>query len=382
MSNPFLIQIYTNAYPYEKVGEVGSYASVEAIPRHNAVGSWKLQLNKSDRAISEFVQPNVVRRITIDYNGSQVMSGEVFGIRRADTGTKVVNEIYGFDDKQWLARRLGYPNPAASFPADGTSFTQSVLADTFTDNAETIIKNWVTRNAVTRRPIAGLTVATDLGRGPVMTDGTRWETLLEAAVRVASGGALGLSLKQAGTHLVFDVYAPQVRAVRLSENLGNLDAWEYVLEGPAATRLVLGLDGDKLARKYMQKALTSSEVGWLATEKFEDVTDATSDAIASAKGADLLAAQAPQAGFSITPRDTVAMTYGTHYNLGDQVQTEVADDIFVPDVVSQVVLSHTAGSAPKATPTVGNSDAANKSTALARRYLGLVARILRQERSR
>jgi hypothetical protein len=145
---------------------------------------------------------------------------------------------------------------------------------------------------------------------------------------------------------------------------------------------VVGMDGDGLARKYLRKTLASSETYWLATEKFEDATDATTDALGLAKANELLGQYAAVAGFSITPVDTQSMAYAEHYNLGDKVMVEVAEDTFLPDVVAQVVLAHSAGSAPKVTPTVGNADSSNKSTAFARRYLGLVARILRQERSR
>jgi hypothetical protein len=378
--SPFKIQIFTNTYPYQKVGEVGSYSSCEFTLRHNAIGSWKINLSPSDRSVLELARAD--RRITVDYRGTRVMSGEVHGIRRARDDRKITNEIYGFDDKRWLNRRLGYPNPLAAFPADGTSFTQSVLADTFTDNAETIIKNWVARNAVTRHPIAGLVVAPDLGRGPVDTDGPRWEPLDEVCFRVAQANGIGISLEQVDDHLVFDVYVPATQPVRLSENLGNLRSWEYVLEAPIATRLVVGMAGEELARKYMQKKLPASETYWLATEKFEDISDATVDAVASTKASLLLTGYAAQAGFSITPVDTEAMAYARDYNLGDKVKVEVAQDTFLPDIVAQVVLSHSAGSAPKITPTVGNADSSNKSTAFARRYLGLVARILRQERSR
>lgn len=378
--SPFLIQIYTNTYPYQKVGEVGSYTANEFIIRHNAVGSWKIQLSPSDQAVLELARSD--RRITVDYRGVRVMSGEVFGVRRAKDERKITNEVYGFDDLRWLERRIGYPNPAASFPADGTSFTQGVLQDAITDNAESIIKYWVTRNAVTRNPIAGLVVAPDLGRGPVKAEGVRWETLLEAGVRVATGGGLGLSLIQVGDHLEFDVYAPQTRAVRLSENLDNLRSWEYVLEGPTATRLVLGGPGDGIARKYMQVKLPASETGWKATEKFEDVTDGDTDAKLAARGAELLDQYGPAAGFSVTPVDTESMQYARDYNRGDKVMVEVAQDTFLPDVVAQVVLAHSAGGAAKVTPTVGNSDSSNKSTALARRFKNLVTRITRQERSR
>ena len=378
--NPFQIQIWTNAYPYEKVGEVGSYTLAEFTLRHNAVGSWKIQLSPSDQSVLELARAD--RRITVDYRGVRVMSGEVHGIRRARDERKITNEVYGFDDKRWLERRLGYPNPTATFPADGTSFTQSTLQDTFTGSGETVIKSWVNRNAITRLPIAGLVVNASLGRGSTKTDGVRWETLLEACARVANATGLGLSMVQSGDHLVFDVYEPTERPVRLSENLGNLRSWEYVLEAPIATRLVVGMDGEGLARKYLRERLTTSETYWLVTEKFEDATEATNDTLASEKAYALLLGYAAQAGFSITPVDTQSMAYAEHYNLGDKVMVEVAQDTFLPDIVAQVVLSHSAGSAPRVTPTVGNADSSNKSTAFARRYLGLVARILRQERSR
>ncbi|HEX2642596.1 MAG TPA: hypothetical protein VHU81_06370 [Thermoanaerobaculia bacterium] len=377
----FLWQVYTNTYPYEKVAEAATYTSCEVIRRHNQVGSWKLTMSPADGALLELARPD--RRVTVDYNGHRVSSGTVHGVRQARDGRSVVNEVYGYDDLRWLERRLAAPDPTATYPADGVSFTTGFnYRDYIADNAETMIKYWVTRNAVTRAPIPGLVVATDLGRGASKAYGPRWDTLLEATARIANGTGLGLSLVQSGDHLVFDVYEPQEQPVRLSENLDNLRAWEYVLEAPIATRLVLGGPGDGTARKFMWKRLTSSETDWLVTEKFEDATEGDTDAEMSARGAELLVEYAPQAGFSVTPEDTVSMRYAEHYNVGDKVRVEVANGVFIPDTVTQVVLSHQPGSAPLATPTVGNSDAANKSSALARSVRTTLTRLLRQQRIR
>lgn len=376
--SPFRIQIYNTSFA--KQGEVNSYQSVEFTLRLNAVGSWTIKLNPSDQAVQELVQKR--RRITVDYKGVRILSGPVELRRqlRDENGLRVY-EFGGPDDLIWLTDRLAYPNPGGTIPGDNVVFTQTVTDDIRRGNGETVIKGYVTANAVTRLAVPGLTVATNLNRGSTTTGSARMISLLDTVAPVANGSGLGISLKQVGTTgMVFDVFAPQTQPVRLSENLKNLKAWEYVEEAPGATRVVVGGQGDGTAKKFLKRTLSTSETDWEIREQFYDATDVDTDADLPIRGAEYLGQNAPQAGFSVTPEDSDSMSFAVNYNLGDVVTVEVTDGVFESDTVKQVVLAHAVGGIVTVQPAIGNLDAADKTNAIYRAFKDLLRRMARQER--
>lgn len=375
--SPFRIQIYDTSFA--KKGEVNSYQSVEFTLRLNAVGSWSIKLNPSDQAVQELVQKR--RRITVDYKGVRILSGPVELRRqvRDENGLRVY-EFGGPDDLVWLTDRLAFPNPGGTIPADNIVFTQTATDDIRRGNGETVIKGYVTANAVTRLPVPGLTVATNLNRGSTTTGSARMISVLDTIAPVANGSGLALSLKQVGAGLVFDVFAPQTQPVRLSENLKNLKAWEYVEEAPGATRVVVGGQGDGTAKKFLKRTLSTSETDWEIREQFYDATDVDTDADLPIRGAEYLGQNAPQAGFSVTPEDSDSMSFAVNYNLGDVVTVEVTDGVFESDTVKQVVLAHAVGGIVTVQPAIGNLDAADKTNAIYRAFKDLLRRMARQER--
>ena len=375
--SPFRIQIYDTSFA--KQGEVNSYQSVEFTLRLNAVGSWTIKLNPSDQAVQELVQKR--RRITVDYKGVRILSGPVELRRqvRDENGLRVY-EFGGPDDLIWLADRLAYPNPGGTIPGDNIVFTQTATDDIRRGNGETVIKGYVTANAVTRLAVPGLTVATNLNRGSTTTGSARMISVLDTVAPVANGSGLALSLKQVAAGLVFDVFAPTAQPVRLSENLKNLKAWEYVEEAPGATRVVVGGQGDGVAKKFLKRTLSTSETDWETREQFYDATDVDTDADLPIRGGEYLGQNAPQAGFSVTPEDSDSMSFAVNYNLGDVVTVEVTDGVFESDTVKQVVLTHAVGGLVTVQPAIGNLDAADKTNAIYRAFKDLLRRMARQER--
>jgi hypothetical protein len=376
--SPFLIEVWDGtSTPFVKAGRIGSYTSSEVILRHNQVGSWRFTLALTDGGVNLFTAAG--RRVTIDYRGTRIMSGPAFGIRRARNGNTDDVEVYGYDDLIWLNRRLAFPNPLATFPADGVGFTQPTVRDAITDDAETMIKYWVTRNCVTRLAVPGLSVATNLARGAVRTYGPRWETVLEACARIADITGLGLRVTQVAGELSFDVYESATQPVRLSRSLGNLRDWEFTSEGPKKTRNVIGLDGEDAARRYMLSKLTSSETGWGITESFYDSSGDT-DAERYEQGLDDLEENVPTYSFTVVPRDTESMRFGETYNLGDTVTTELLPSVTLTDKVRQVTITDSVENGVDVQPVVGDLGAAERASAVYLELRRLRARINKFER--
>jgi len=380
VTSPFLIEVFDSTMA--KQGQLGSYTSARFVPSHNEVGAWTIGLRLGDTEMVNLLAKSK-RRIKVTYRGNFLMSGPVVGVRRTRTGQANEIEVRGLDDLVWLVRRLAYANPAGVIPADGVVFSQTTEYDTRSGDAETVIKGFVTANAVTRFPVPRLAVATNLNRGATTKQAARFDPLFDIAVKAANAGGLGIQIRQIGApgaELVFDVYQPQTQAVRLSEKLGNLQAWEYVFEAPAATRVLVAGRGDGVARKLVKQTLASSETDWEANEQFVDARDLELDADLAPRGQEFLAENAPSAGFSIVPNDTVAMAFGTNYGPGDRVVVEVADGVTVTDVVKRATITHDT-SGLKVEPAVGNLDIADKPNKAYKLLTRLKAAIARRERS-
>jgi len=361
--NPFQIEVFNAAY--QKLGEVGAYRACEFVLRHNDIGSWKITLTPDQGGNNTLPYPG--RRIRVMYRGVQILSGPVDGWMRIRNGQERYTEVWGFDDLYWLSKRVAYAEPGATFPSPGTVFTQASYADYRSGVAETMIKGWVSANAVTRLAVPGLSVATDQARGSTgKAYGPRFESVFEAAQRIANVSGLGLSVKQTGAGLVFDVYAPVAQPVRLSERLQNLESWQYTVQAPTMSRAVMGGQGEALARKFLQKTLSSSETDWGIREEFHDARDVELDADLVKRADEDLATAAPTAGFSVVPRDSQAMAFATHYNLGDTVTIEDEQGVLMTDVIREVRLMHDQSGRVTVTPVTGSAEASDKSTAIYR----------------
>lgn len=375
---PFRIEVFDGSTTaFTKLGRVGNYLTADMTLRHNAAGAWSLLMDLSEPAVALLAAPG--RRVTVDFedDGSRLLSGPLHSIERIDEGRQRTVAFTGFDDMYWLDQRICFPVPGAALPADGTAFTQASRTDYRSGNAETVAKGFVTANAAAtgRRPLPGLSVATNLNRGGTVAIGARMHSLLYITTLAARLGGLGARVDQVGNGLVFDVYQPVTQPVRLSENLGNLTSYRFVTLAPDLTHGVAGGQGESTARKFMRKTAPGSAVGWGAREKFIDARDVDSDTDLALRIDEALAEGAPKAGFSLTPQDTQSMKFGRDYNVGDNVTVELPGGTQVADTVTEVRLTHTSGEGLAVVPAVGSSEATDPSAEIYRRYRAIATKV-------
>ena len=127
---------------------------------------------------------------------------------------KGVWRITGADDTLLLQDRLAYPQPA-----NADVSTQNTDYDNRTGVAETVMKAYVDANLVSGpavRAVAGLSVATDAGRGGSVVASARFTNMQELLYNVAQSSGIGYSVTQSGSGLVFDVYEPVDRSATIS----------------------------------------------------------------------------------------------------------------------------------------------------------------------
>lgn len=358
-----------------QLGRVGEYMQADVVLKHNQVGSWSVLLDiQKDNSL---LLPVPGRRVVLSFEpqgqgtpAEFLMSGPVASWEENDTvGELQTLSVAGYDDKVWLDRRLAFPDPDATFPAEGVAFTQAAAyQDLRTGNGESVAKAFIQANAIDRLAIPHLTIAPNLGRGSTVTFAARMHQLLWMTFISCTYSGLGFDVKQIAGDLVFDVYVPQEQPVRLSKRLGNLSSFKYRELAPKVTHGVAGGTGEGTARKFMRKSLAGSAVGWGVTEAFLDATDADTDAVLLDRLNSFLTEGAPVAGFSLVPRDTQAMQFGRDYRLGDKVRVEGANGLILADTVRQVTISHTVQDGMVITPGIGYSESTEPTAAIYRTY--------------
>ncbi|HEY9265514.1 MAG TPA: siphovirus ReqiPepy6 Gp37-like family protein [Mycobacterium sp.] len=364
----FRVQVYNNNLT--NLGRVGAYLSADVVLKHNAIGTWSLLLDLADPKAQLVAAPGSRVVIRFDDTGQFITSGPVDSWEENDTvGELRTISVAGYDDKFWLDQRLAFPDPDAVFPADGTAFTQAVYNDSHTGPAETVAKAFVQANAVARLQVPHLVVATDHARGATVTYAARMQQLLEMVASPLNAAGLGFTIEQSNDgQLVFDVYEVADQPVRLSKALGNLTSFKYKTQSPKVTRGVVAGQGGGTARRFIQKSLSSSAVGWGVREAFLDATDVDNDTLLGQRLDAFLAEGAPTAGFTLVPKDTQAMQFGRDYNLGDRVRVQSSSGLIIADTVRQVHLSHTVADGVVIEPGIGFTDTTDPTAALYRKY--------------
>lgn len=278
--------------------------------RHNEVGTWSVSLHATS-PMADLLRTPGYGLIVTGPNGV-IMSGPTAATQLAQTeddpqGTWTIT---GFDDSIILADRLAYPEPS-----NADVSTQDSARDVRNDVAETVIKQYVDVNLVSGpavRQVAGLTVATDGGRGSTVYGVARFDTLQELLNGLAQTGGLGYRIEQSGTSLVFDVYEPVDRSalVRLDIDNGRLSSADYQVEAPLVTRAIVAGAGEQEERLYFEGTLTqSTDAETLWGRRIERLVDARStqeaDEFEQESAETLIDEGKTRVALTVTPTDNV-----------------------------------------------------------------------------
>lgn len=209
-------------------------------------------------------------RLVIDYDGlpQPLISGPVRSASGEGPEGQSTVTVTVEDDLRLLWRVLGWQVP-------GSPITNQTAAEykTYTGNAETILKNAVTDNAVNRLGLP-VTVAPNLGRGNTIAGGVkfRMHPLAERLFPAVEQAGLGVRCYQSGLGLVVDVYQPQTYPKILSEASGTVRSWSWAKDGPTATSVVGG--GGYEARDRIFASTTDTALQSLYRDVIEVFMDA------------------------------------------------------------------------------------------------------------
>lgn len=265
------------------------------------------------------------------------------------------------DDSAKPAGYITYPTPA------NTAETQTVTDQYVVSgvNAETAMRALVNLNcgpgAIAARQIPGLALGPVAGVGTGISYSTRYEQLGDALRSMAiAGGGLGYRTRQAGSQILFEVYAPRNLSgkVRFSRALRNLLAVRYTPAAPTATVAIVGGQGDGAARTIKEVVNTAAHTaGWWRIEKFVDQRNTNVAAELLQAGNEALADGGPSGALKTVTVDTEAQAYGVAYDLGDIVTVEVRPGLDVADVVRQIEYTYAPKAGERIAAMVGTQEA-------------------------
>lgn len=336
-------QITVWSKAYARTGFIGAPSSLKLNLRHNAVSDAEFVVSTASPYLDAVQAPGA--RITVDYLGSQVFSGPISGSTRrgpAGAGNQLEVTFTAVGDWRLWNRLLGWPQPGSAVGSQGTAY------DTRTGPAETVAKGFAAANVARLSSAIGpVMVATDLGRGDVITVQSRMHVLTDRLFPAVDTAGIGLSVQQAvaadGTSsgLVVDAYEPATYPRTITDRSGVLVSWEQTSTVATATRAIIGGQGEGTAREFRRVIDTALEAATGdVVEVFVDARDTSVAAEQDARGYAALAENAPMTGLKVELAETPTFRYGDSLRVGDSVTLSLANGaVTLTDVVREATLT-------------------------------------------
>lgn len=341
--------------------------NLDATLYYNGVGSWAIALPYSDEVWEMVTIPDF--GVTVNWGGYFQFGGkcENPGYQYSIPGSTISASVYqgsyiilaGADYLALIANRIAFPAPASAWSAQTAASADAVSGVSL----ETAIKHYVNVNvgpgALAGRKVTIMTIATDQGRGGVVSYKAQFVSGIDLNLMdiirtlIASGGPMGVSLADNGSGgLTFDCYVPRdlSQVAWFSEQIGNLVSVSFQLTDPTCTNaLVQG------SASFVEITGPGSSDYWTRVEQFVDQSSSTDPTQVTQAGNDAIAQGAPGPQLSLTTIDVPALVYGRDYNLGDKVSLEARSGDVFSDLVTQVDLIVDPNQTPPvfSIPTVG-----------------------------
>lgn len=341
------------------VGQVGAPTFCWVTPRvFPLLGTATFSVPLSSTQVANLRAPGA--RVIFQEGDEHVLSGPVDYV--TIDSEKESLEVTVIDDAWILYGILGWQVPTAAITAQGTAEYRS-----YTGPAETVVKNVVRENGVTRLKIPGLTVAATQGRGSTIAGGTTYR-MHPIPDRIYPGldiAGIGLQVRQVGANLVFDTYVPRTFPTVLSKESRTLTKASHSRKRPTASRVVIGGPGEGKERRFRAGTDTARELQWgFLGETFRDARDVQQeegvttwtavDAMLDARGVEALQDARAVEGLSVTLAESSIFTYGTNgIRVGDIVQVNILGTI-ITDTVKEATLEWVTPTYTRATPVIGD----------------------------
>lgn len=336
---PYEILVY-NGWDFR--GWVGRPLDLKPTIRHNQKSTATFTIDADHNRAADLSAPGA--RVMIYRHGEFQMSGPARLVRGQLTAAATLDFTVE-DDFRILHNWLAWPKPAAALTG------QDVEYRTITGPAETVVKTVMAENAA--RLGFPLTVAPDLGRGAAGTYTFRFHPAYDRLFPAVDQAGIGVTVRQDSAGLLLDCYTPRDYPHELSPENGTILGGTYTLAAPSATRVVVGGQGEGIAREFRGFQDSARETDWNdVIEVMQDARDSSTGDVYADRAAEVLAEGAPMAGLSLELSDTPHFRYGGDgLHIGDRVPVLINGQTFT-EVLREASLSWDRDG-DKATPIVG-----------------------------
>lgn len=312
----------------QRVGQVlpNYWTDPKFILRLREVGDWTLSLPADSDAAALLAQPS--SGILVTGPAGELFSGLTSKGDEKATQTDPGGTITfsGSDFNQLVADALAWPDPGNGDPA-----TQAAAYDVRTGPAETVIRSLIDANIGPSAPASRrgrfasmLQLDIDQQRGSTITSSTRFDPLLDQAATLGRVGGIGfrITVEDDGLLLRFFEPADRSKLIRLDITNGTLDSYEGIVSAPAVTEVIVGGQGDGVARTFLQRssdAAQTAEALWgRRIEQFKDERNTDDPTELQQAGDEILTdGGSTQYQLKLDPSDDQTMQYQQEWNLGD-----------------------------------------------------------------
>lgn len=331
--------------------QIGNPSALAGTIRHNMVSSLDLTVPLAHENIGELFADGA--RVKVLFRKRHLFSGDIISEDGESNGVKGSVTFNAEGDLAVLKDILGWPVPATAISDQSASEYR-----TYTGNAETIVKTAVAENGVARMGIPGLVVAPNLNRGAVIPGGVplRMHPLFDQLFPAVENAGLGVTVQQVGSDLVLDVYEaePYPRTLRVKGR--TLKSVKWNRRRPTASRVVIGGQGEGVARKFRQLIDAPREAQYgMRRETFRDARDDNTDSVLDARGRETLDEAGPKNGLSLDLVGTGIFQYGGPggFREGMRVPVEVAPGVTVTETIREVNFKWVSKDYAQITPMIG-----------------------------
>ncbi|MEV8398804.1 siphovirus ReqiPepy6 Gp37-like family protein [Streptomyces niveus] len=371
--DPTALRVYARNSTLARIGQVADYASLNMIPRFNAIGSIVLEISADSASTPLLLEGNglIVRTAAGDLVDSGPIRTVDWSRSTSEAGAGKLT-VAAVSDTEVLSRYTCWPNPGVAIGSQADA-VYKISGTTASTAMRALVNLNAGPGALASRKNPLITLAVDGFLGPAITrEINQFDGLLTVLQDVAGAAGLGFRVVQVGAALQFQVFEPVDRSgtARFSFDLGNLLDASYTTTPPTCTRALVVAGGQSSPRQCKTYDRTDPLFPGLTIEQFVDLTGtdtASVDLIAQMDQAaeEALTSGAGQGSLSISPIDLPQLQYGRHYQVGDTVSAQLRGGAWYTDIVREVTLTSTAAEGTSVKAAIGGDSG---QTAVARIY--------------
>lgn len=302
---------------------------------NNAVSFAELTFDDDDAALALM---DAGARVTVRIDDQPEVSGPI--VSRRGNGPDGAATVTVEDDFR-VFRNILWPAPTRPINSQTSEYRR------YSGPTETVVKAAV--SDLSTQDGAGWTVPASAGRGLAgQRVEFRFHPLVDKLVPLLNAANLSLTIRDRVVDVVEGQEFPRI----LTPDSGVLDNYTWSITAPAATRVVVGGEGEGTARVLQQFIAPTREADWgFIASVFKDSRMAQGVTDLAPDGAEALAEGAGVATLTADLIETSWFRFGT-YRPGDRVRAQVGP-VDVTETITQVVFDDTPDEGLTVTPHLG-----------------------------